>query len=166
MQKEGSHHTQCLRRGTLSIGLFSFLGGPRNTDTSTRLSEDNRVIGFIAPNFTVARDFLMQLSNLLHWLRSLNILRLEQSQKVTSLEAFRIFAFLSSRYHAVPSWGFVLLLENAAKIVALNTLPTAFLLPLLSSGLPRTLRRVSPAPLAHPQHHSTNSFQANIVSFL
>lgn len=54
-------------------------------------------------------------------------------QKVTSLEAFRVFAFLSSHYHAVPPSGFVLPLENTAKIVVPSTLPTAFLLPLLTS---------------------------------
>lgn len=61
-------------------------------------------------------------------------------QKARSLEAFKVFAFLSSCYCSVQSWGLVLYLKKKAKIVVLNTLPTAFLLPLLRPpGLPSPL---------------------------
>lgn len=106
-------------------------------DTSTGPSEDTWLMGFIPQNFTIAQDFCMQLLNLLHWLGSLSISYLEQSVKKSHF--WRPSRYLHF-YHSVPSWGLVLHLKKKAKIVVLNTLPTAFLLRLLPlCGLPGPL---------------------------
>lgn len=111
-------------------------------------SEDTWVMGFIyslLPRTSACNSWILYTDSVPeHFILG------TKCQKVTSLETFRAFVFLLSCYHSVPPWGFVLHLKKKAKIVVLNPLPTAFLLPLPHPpGLPSPLH-LEPAQLLPP----------------
>lgn len=74
-------------------------------------------------------------------------------QKVMSLEAFKVFAFLSSCYHSVPSWGLLLHLKEKQRLLFLILFPqpSSYLCPVPSAPSQHSSSSPSPAP----QHQLT-----------